>query len=340
MFDQVLSQVSDYVYKRSYFYGSLTARKDMDFFDRPENTSGALTSKLSALPTNLQELIGANVLLIFIVMVNIVSSSILAIVYGWKLGLVIVFGGLPPIVISGYLRIRLEARIEGINSERFADSASLANEAVTAIRTVASLTLEKPILDQYSDKLDSIVRRSIKSLLWTMFWFALSQSLDFLVEALGFWYGAQLLASGEYTTEQFYIIFIGVLFAGQAAAQFFGYSTSLTKAVGAANYILWLRTLKPMMQENDLNRDKGPKGDSTIQVQDVDFKYKQREASRVLKGINMTVRWPITRIETSTDPRRSNQVNQWESWGAADAANQRSSPCSNVSMTPFLAASA
>lgn len=267
----------------------------MDFFDRPENTSGALTSKLSALPTQLQELISANVLLIFIVLVNIVSSSALAIAYGWKLGLVIVFGGLPPIVMSGYLRIRLETRIEGINSERFADSASLASEAVTAIRTIASLTLEKPILNQYSNMLDSIVRRSIKSLLWTMFWFALSQSLDFLVEALGFWYGGQLLASGEYTTEQFYVIFIGILFAGQAAAQFFGYSTSLTKAVGAANYILWLRTLKPIMQESDENREKGPKGDSAIQVQDVDFNYKQREASRVLQGITITVRCPMTR---------------------------------------------
>lgn len=293
MFDQVLSQVS-YRNASLHLHTIANHTKDMDFFDRPENTSGALTSNLSALPTQLQELISANVLLIFIVLVNIVSSSALAIAYGWKLGLVIVFGGLPPIVMSGYLRIRLETRIEGINSERFADSASLASEAVTAIRTVASLTLEKPILDQYTVMLDSIVRRSIKSLLWTMFWFALSQSLDFLVEALGFWYGAQLLASGEYTTEQFYVIFIGVLFAGQAAAQFFGYSTSLTKAVGAANYILWLRTLKPIMQENDQNRDKGPEGDSAIQVQNVDFNYKQREASRVLRGITMTVRCPIT----------------------------------------------
>jgi ATP-binding cassette subfamily B (MDR/TAP) protein 1 len=214
--------------------------------------------------------------------------------------------------MSGYLRIRLETRIEGINSERFADSASLASEAVTAIRTVASLTMERPVLNQYSDMLDSIVRRSIKSLLWTMFWFALSQSLDFLVEALGFWYGGQLLASGEYTTEQFYVIFIGVLFAGQAAAQFFGYSTSLTKAVGAANYILWLRTLKPIMQENELNRDHGPEGDSAVQIQNVDFNYKQREASRVLREISMTVRHPTTWCEAITDPCRSNQANQLE----------------------------
>lgn len=261
----------------------------MEFFDRPENSSGALTAKLSALPTQLQELMSANFLLILVVIVNLVASSALAIAYGWKLGLVVVFGGLPPIVLSGLLRIRLETKIENINSERFANSASLANEAVMSIRTIASLTLERPILEQYSAMLDSIVQQSVKSLVWTMFWFALSQSLDFLVMALGFWYGAQLLASGEYTVDQFYIIFIGILFAGQAAAQFFGYSTSFTKAVGAANYILWLRTLQPTVQENGHNLSKGPEGDSAILVQDVEFNYKQREASQVLRGITMTV---------------------------------------------------
>lgn len=290
----------------------------MDFFDQPENTSGALTANLSAFPTQLQELISANILLILIGLVNILSSSALAIAYGWKLGLVIVFGGLPVIIVSGYIRIRLETKIEEVNSKRFADSASLASEAVTSIRTVASLTLERLILDEYSTKLGSIVHRSIKSLLWTMFWYALSQSLDFLVEALGFWYGGHLLASGEYDTQQFYIIFIGVLFAGQAAAQFFGYSTSLTKATGAANYILWLRSLKPGMQENDMNGDNGPDDDSAIKVEDLDFKYRQREASRVLRGISMTVGVPLlaylTHCSQLLDQTWTIHWSCWQQW--------------------------
>ena len=261
----------------------------MEFFDQRGNSSGALTSKLSCFPQYMQELMGPNVLLIVIVGVNLISSSFLAIAYGWKLGLVVVFGGLPAIVLSGYLRVRLETSIETINGERFAESASLASEVVQSIRTVASLTMERPILEQYTSMLRNITQRSIKSLLWTMFWFALSQSLDFLVMALGFWYGGQLLASGAYTTDQFFVIFIGVLFAGQAAAQFFGFSTSFTKAVGAANYILWLRTLKPKTEENELNRGTGPIRDADIEVDNVDFAYRQREASRVLRGLTMTV---------------------------------------------------
>jgi ATP-binding cassette, subfamily B (MDR/TAP), member 1 len=263
--------------------------QDMDFFDRPENSSGALTSKLSSLPTQLQELISANVLLIFVVLVNIVSSSALAIAYGWKLGLVVVFGGLPPLLLAGYARIRLDQKLEAETGERFAESAGLATEAVTSIRTVSSLTLESQIMKEYADKLDGVVVKSVRSLLWTMLWFALSQSLEFLIMALGFWYGSRLIADGEYTTTQFFVIFIAVIFGGQAAGQFFGYSTSLTKAVGAANYILWLRTLKPVIAERQDNEGNGPSGDGPIGVEDVEFRYRQRDAARVLRGISMKV---------------------------------------------------
>lgn len=286
----VIGQVTTHRYRLEMFNTIL--RQDMDFFDLPENSSGALTSRCSTLPTQLQELISANLLLIFIVLVNIVSSSALALAYGWKLGLVVIFGGLPPLLGAGYLRIRLETRMDAFSSERFSSSAALASEAVIAIRTVASLTMESLVLEQYSAMLDGIVLTTIKSTLWIMVLFALSQSMDFLVMGLGFWYGSTLLASGEYTTSQFYIIFIGVLFAGQAAGQFFGYSTSITNATGAANYILWLRTLQPTMQERAENSGVGPDTDENsgaIQATDLSFSYKQRASARVLRNLNLSI---------------------------------------------------
>lgn len=66
----------------------------MSFFDNEANASGALASNLSTYPTNLLETMGFNVMLILINVVNVISSSILAIAVGWKLGLVVVFGGL------------------------------------------------------------------------------------------------------------------------------------------------------------------------------------------------------------------------------------------------------
>jgi ATP-binding cassette, subfamily B (MDR/TAP), member 1 len=179
----IVAQVVTHRYRREMFQQVLN--QDMDFFDRPENSSGALTSKLSSVPTALQELISANLLLILIVVVNVVSCSILGIAYGWKLGLVTVLGGLPVLLGSGYVRIRLDQKLERQTGERFADSAGLATEAVTSIRTVASLTLERQILREYDDLLSGIVTASIRSVAFNMIWYALSQSLEFLIMALG-----------------------------------------------------------------------------------------------------------------------------------------------------------
>lgn len=283
----IISQTVTHKYRKEMLENVLA--QDMDFFDLPENTSGALTSNLTAYPSSLQELISANILLIVIVCVNLISSSVLAIAYGWKLGLVIVCGGLPVLVAAGFWRIRMENRTEGMNTKAFAESAGLASEAVTSIRTVASLALEREVINEYSDMLSRIVQRSLRPLLISIFWYSLSQSVEFLVMALGFWYGSRLLSTGEYTTGQFYVIFIGVVFAGNAAGQFFAFTSSIVKAQGAANYILWLRTLKPTMRETDENRDIGPDDDSAVALQNVEFRYKQREASRVLRGISMTI---------------------------------------------------
>lgn len=91
---------------------------------------------------------------------------------------------LPAIVLAGYLRIRLEFKLEELTGKRFASSAALASEAVSAIRTVSSLALERHILAQYGDRLLHVARDGIRALIWTMFWYSLSQSISFLAMAL------------------------------------------------------------------------------------------------------------------------------------------------------------
>jgi ATP-binding cassette, subfamily B (MDR/TAP), member 1 len=159
----------------------------MQFFDIPEHTTGSLVSRLSTEPTSIQDLLSFNVGLICINIVNLVSSCILAIATGWKLGLALVFGALPPLVFCGYLRIRLEFQLDEDTSNRFASSSGLASEAVMAIRTVSSLTLERKMLENFEGVLSGVSQQTIKTVWSRMFWYALSQSISFLAMALGFW---------------------------------------------------------------------------------------------------------------------------------------------------------
>lgn len=271
----------------------LILKQDMNFFDREENATGALVSNLSTYPTSLVELLGVNVMLIFINVISVLSSCILALVIGWRLGCAVAFGALPLVVFSGYLRIRLEFKLEEQTGKTFASSAALASEAVSAIRTVSSLALERHIIARYKERLQGVARHSMKSLFWTMFWYSFTQSISFLAMALGFWYGGQLISRGEYNTTQFYTVFIAVIFSGEAAASFFSYTTSMTKAATAANYIFWLRRQKPAVQEEPSRPpfdDGNEKDPAHIQVENVDFAYDSRPNDKVLKNIDVDVK--------------------------------------------------
>jgi ATP-binding cassette subfamily B (MDR/TAP) protein 1 len=201
-------------------------RQDIAFFDRPENAAATLASKLSTSPAGLQDLIGMNVALILIVVFNIISNFILALVYGWKLALVIWFGVLPVIFGSGFLRIRLETNFHQKISRPFADSARFASEAVGAMRTVVSFAIEDSITNTYDARLNKSLREAIRFTLHTVIWFGLTESIPFLGMALAFWYGGKLISTGEYSTTQFFVIYVAIIFGGEAAAQFFAWTSS------------------------------------------------------------------------------------------------------------------
>lgn len=166
---------------------SAILQQDLRFFDRPENTIGSLTSHLDSYAQSIFELMGFNIVLILMSMVTILACSIMAIAISWKLGLVGVFAGIPPMVMAGYVRICVETTMDTDIDIKFSKSASVASETVTAIRTVSSLAIEDSVLDRYTKELDSAISNSRGPLFTMMIFFSLTQSVEFFVLALGFW---------------------------------------------------------------------------------------------------------------------------------------------------------
>ncbi|KAH8162621.1 hypothetical protein CIB48_g5629 [Xylaria polymorpha] len=265
-------------------------RQDLQFFDRPENSTGALASRIDSHSQALLELMGFNIALILVSTVAVLACSLIAFAYGWKLALVIVFGGLPPLLFAGYARIRLEGRMENTISKNFSTSASIASEAVNAIRTVSSLAIERSILDSYIREVDRAVSMSTAPILSIMFAFAFTQSVEYSFLALGFWYGCRLVSFGELSLGSFFVAFLGVYFSGQQSSALFGFTSSMTKARNAANYIFWLHHLQPTIAETPANVGIGPKGFQSIDLEKLHFSYPMRPRVRVLNGINLQIK--------------------------------------------------
>ncbi|CAH0052065.1 unnamed protein product [Clonostachys solani] len=264
-------------------------QQDLQFFDRPENTVGAIISYLDLYPQAILELMGLNVALIIIAGVNVLASSVLALAVSWKLGLVGVFAGMPPMMVAGYARVQLDAKIESETEERFASSASVASETITAIRTVSSLAIEDTILKKYTNELDLAIEQMSPPMFHMMVWFALTQAIEYFILALGFWWGSRLIHDGEIDFYQFMVSFMGVYFSGQAAGQMFSFASSFSGANQAANYYFWLRQLKPAIYQTEENKGKGsPSGCESYEFRDVGFSYPLAPNNQVLKGVSLS----------------------------------------------------
>ncbi|KAH6984745.1 P-loop containing nucleoside triphosphate hydrolase protein [Ilyonectria sp. MPI-CAGE-AT-0026] len=265
-------------------------RQDLRFFDRPENTVGALTSHIDSYAQAIFELMGFNISLIIFCVSNVVVCSILSIVVSWKLGLVGVFAGIPPLLGAGYVRIRIETKMDSDIDEKFSQSASVASETVTAIRTVSSLAIEEDVLRRYTHELDTAISQAKAPLFNMMIWFSFTQSVEYFILALGFWWGSKLVSNGEISFYQFIVSFMGVYFSGQAAGQLFSFAGSFTQANSAANYYFWICGLEPTIHETEENIKKVPKeGCNSYKFQDVEFSYPLAPDNRVLKGVSLNV---------------------------------------------------
>ncbi|KAM5353374.1 hypothetical protein ACJ41O_000024 [Fusarium nematophilum] len=259
-------------------------RQDLRFFDRPENTVGALNSRLDTHPQSILELMGINISFVLVSAISVLACSILSLIVSWKVGLVGVFAGVPPLVLAGWARIRLETRMDGKMNTAFSQSASIASETIMAIRTVSSLAIEDKVLQRYTNELDGAIRRCTSFLFHMMVWFALTQCMEHFVLALGFWWGSKLVNDGDITFYQFMVSFMGVFFSAMAAGTLFSFASSFTKANEAANYYFWLSELQPAIDERQ-NQDIAPSNAcSTYDLDNVQFSYPLAPDNRIERG--------------------------------------------------------
>ncbi|GAB7334800.1 hypothetical protein MBLNU13_g06718t2 [Cladosporium sp. NU13] len=247
-------------------------RQDIEFFDREENTAGALTSFLSTETNHLA-----------------VACCVIALAVGWKLALVCI-ATVPILLGCGFFRFWMLARFQTTAKKAYEKSASYACEATSAIRTVASLTREDDVWQHYHEQLVDQGAKSLHSVIWSSTLYAASQSLSFLCMALGFWYGGTLISSGEYNGFQFFLVFTAVIFGSQSAGTIFSFAPDMGKAKHAAAELKILMDRKPKIDTWSNEGKTLETMEGSIEFRDVHFRYPTRPEQPVLRGLNLTVK--------------------------------------------------
>jgi len=264
-------------------------RQDITWFDREENSAGALTSFLSTETTHLAGMSGVTLGTLLVVSTTLFAAIALALSIGWKLGLVCT-ATIPILLACGYLRFWMLARFSTRAKKAYEGSASFACEATAAIRTVASLTREEDVWEHYHQSLVAQGQKSLVSVLRSSTLYAASQSLVLLCNALAFWYGGTLIASREYSELQFFIVFSSIIFGAQSAGTIFSFAPDMGKAKQAAKELKVLFDRKPDIDSWSPDGEPFKTMEGTIEFRDVHFRYPTRPEQPVLKGLSLTVK--------------------------------------------------
>ncbi|KAF1848955.1 leptomycin B resistance protein pmd1 [Cucurbitaria berberidis CBS 394.84] len=262
-------------------------RQDMEFFDGETVTSGALANFLSSEANRLAGLSGSTLGTIISSASAIIVSIIVGCSFGWKLALVC-SSTIPLVVICGYFRFYALIRMEKRTKET-SDAASFACEAASSIRTVASLSLENHLLNEYHSKLGKQAKGNLKFTNVSAVLFATSQGLSMFIFALVFWYGGNLLLKQEYNVLQFFIIYSAIINGAQSAGAIFSFAPDMGEARDAAKLLKSFLNRVPKIDHWSPEGRKIDNLSGKIELQGIRFTYPGRPDHPVLRGISLSV---------------------------------------------------
>ncbi|KIK29334.1 hypothetical protein PISMIDRAFT_525831 [Pisolithus microcarpus 441] len=265
-------------------------RQDIQFFDRVENDTGTLTSRVSDDPQKVQGLAGVTLGALTQAITSLIGCLIVGLAYAWKPALVGI-AGVPLVFSAGFVRLRVVVLKDQQNRAVHEDSAKLACEAAGAIRTVASLTREDDCLKVYSGSLEEPLRNSNKNAIWSNAVYAFSQSSTLWVVALVFWYGSGLVANLELSITSFFTVLMSVTFGAMQAGNVFSFVPDISLARGAGTAIVRLLDSIPKIDAEAAGGKtfEGRNIEGQIHLEDVHFHYPTRPTVPVLRGLNLTV---------------------------------------------------
>ncbi|XP_051856878.1 phosphatidylcholine translocator ABCB4 isoform X5 [Antechinus flavipes] len=270
--------------RQKFFHAVL--RQEIGWFDINDTTE--LNTRLTDDISKISEGIGDKVGMFFQAVATFFAGFIVGFIRGWKLTLVIM--AISPILgLSAAVWAKILSAFSDKELAAYAKAGAVAEEALSAIKTVIAFGGQNKELERYQRHLENAKKIGIKKAISANISMGIAFLLIYASYALAFWYGSTLVISKEYTIGNaltvFFSILIGAFSVGQAAPCI----DSFANARGAAYAIFDIIDNNPKI---DSFSEIGHKPDhikGNLEFRNVHFSYPSRADVKILKGINLKV---------------------------------------------------
>ncbi|KAJ1562078.1 ATP-binding cassette, sub-B (MDR TAP), member 4, partial [Cladochytrium tenue] len=261
---------------------------DPAFHDRDENSSAALAARLAEDARQVKELVGNSVAAVIQASSTLICGIAISFSAGPLLAL-IVLCLLPVMVLGEFLEVKVNADVGGKTQELYEESAIIANEAISNITTVMTLTKERAFMISYNRRVQQSLRLSVNGAFTGGFGYAASQSILFFALATMFYAGSSLATAGKMPTENILKVIFELAFSAVALANAAGAAPDIASARVAAANVFRILDKRPAIDPDNEDgfRTSDPTGSAS--VNDVFFQYPTRSNVPVLQGLTVAV---------------------------------------------------
>jgi len=262
-------------------------KMDMSFFDLPENTPGALCTKLANDCSQVRALTTTVISVYIQAASSFVTGLAIAFAGDWKLGF-IALGYSPITVISSLAQTRINQKFAKLNDSAYEESGGFVAETVNNMRTVASFGREESLIQNYDNKLAGPLSRAQRKANLTGLAFGFTHLATMGLNALIFYIGAIFVRESGLSFQGLFQAFFGVVFAALGVSQVAQFAPDVGSARNAAVSIFKVLDAKPLIDIDDPSQNVKSEITGDIEFKNVWFKYPTRPKT-ILKGLNLKI---------------------------------------------------
>ncbi|XP_039128461.1 ABC transporter B family member 11-like isoform X2 [Dioscorea cayenensis subsp. rotundata] len=261
---------------------------EIEWFDDPENSSGAIGARLAADAATVRGLVGDALSLLVQNITTLVTGLVIAFTASWQLSLIIL-ALIPIIGINGYVQFKFLKGFSEDAKMKYEEASQVATDAVGSIRTVASFSAEDKVMDLYKKKCEAPTKAGVRQGLVSGIGFGLSFFLLYCVYALCFYAGARLVGAGKTTFGKVFRVFLALSMAAVGISQSSSLAPDSSKAKTATASVFSILDRKSKIDPSDESGMTLEVVKGNIEFRHVSFKYPTRPDVQIFQDLCLTV---------------------------------------------------
>lgn len=263
-------------------------KQEMGWFDDAKNSVGALCVRLSGDCSSVQGASGSRIGSILQAVSTIAIGICVSFYFSWKLTLVTSMT-IPLVLSAVFFEGRYMETSATEEKTAMEDATKIATEAISNIRTVASLCQEPHILERHINESKKVEIACRKKIRLRGIVFSLGQTVPIIGYGCALWYGGGLVANGELHYKNLIKVSEALIFGSWMLGQALAYAPNVNSAIISASKLMRILDRTPKVMNPKSPQDIS-KVDGKLSFTDVEFRYPTRPNMPVLQKLSLNIK--------------------------------------------------